>query len=99
MVMPSASLTLGDKILIQMASGYLFVVSAFWYGHERIRSVGICYFPLAFALFCKYARPFASAETRARLRKDREEHEVRCFARKRGLIKFINSNIEGEAIA
>lgn len=78
MVMPSASLTLTDKVLIQMASGFLFLLSFFWYEHERIRSIGISYFPLAFCLFCKYARPFASAETRQRLFQERKEDKLKA---------------------
>mgnify|MGYP006888699949 CR=1 FL=1 len=75
MVMPSASLTLGDKILIQMVSGLLFFVSAVWCGHQRIRSIGIANFPLGFALFCKFARPFAAAEIREQLFRERKEEK------------------------
>mmetsp|Transcript_26040 Transcript_26040/g.53519 ORF Transcript_26040/g.53519 Transcript_26040/m.53519 type:complete len:318 (-) Transcript_26040:1351-2304(-) len=76
MPMPSASLTLGDKVLIRIVSGTFFAVSSFWCGHERIRSVGIACFPLGFALFCKCTRPFASPETRAKLAEEHRERET-----------------------
>mmetsp|Transcript_13467 Transcript_13467/g.31119 ORF Transcript_13467/g.31119 Transcript_13467/m.31119 type:complete len:364 (-) Transcript_13467:203-1294(-) len=76
MPMPSASLTLGDKVLIRIVSGTFFAVSSFWCGHERIRSVGIACFPLGFALFSKCTRPFASPETRAKLAEEHRERET-----------------------
>ncbi len=89
MVMPSASLTLGDKILIQMVSGLLFFVSAVWCGHQRIRSIGIANFPLGFALFCKFARPFAAAEIREQLFRERKEEKKRLAIEKAKDEEFI----------
>ena len=36
----------------------MFMVSNIWYGHTRIRSIGISNLPLSFVLFCKYSKPF-----------------------------------------
>ena len=77
MVIPSVPLTLGDKILMQLACGVLFFISSVWCGHEHIRSIGICNFPLGYALFCKFARPFASAEERALLFQERKAETER----------------------
>jgi DNA uptake protein ComE-like DNA-binding protein len=63
MAMPSTSLTWSDKILIQIISVLMFMVSNVWYGHRRIRSIGISNFPLSFALFCKYSKPFARIQS------------------------------------
>ena len=77
MPMPSTSLTFGDKFLIQIVSAILFLISNLWYGHKRIRSIGISNFPLSFALFCKCARPFASNEKRSKLLEERKKHDTK----------------------
>ena len=75
MPMPSASLTTADKVVIRILSGLLLAISTVWHGHSRIRSIGISNFPLGFALFCKYARPFASHDARAKSREERKNYD------------------------
>jgi len=75
MAMPSTSLTWGDKLIINLFSGILFLISCLWYRHKRIRSIGICNLPLSIALFCKFARPFASSETRRKSVAERKKHD------------------------
>ncbi|VEU39234.1 unnamed protein product [Pseudo-nitzschia multistriata] len=82
MPMPSSSLTTTDKFLIQAISGTMFAISSFWHGHRRIRSVGISNIPLGFALFCKYARPFASTEARAKALDERKKYDKEEAMRK-----------------